>query len=156
MLLLKIANNFPWETHFPWIQVPKDRSFRDVKHNLFNITLLLLLLSRFSRVRLCNPIDGSPPGSPIPGILQARTLEWVAISFSRPVLNIMNQYKEWHGWHKNYLCYLYFNRRLKKCFNCPQGQQTCLPSSFLPSFCPSFLGADAANISMNLYSQTPG
>ena len=31
---------------------------------------------------LCDPIDGSPPGSPVPGILQARTLEWVAISFS--------------------------------------------------------------------------
>ena len=31
---------------------------------------------------LCEPIDGSPPGSAIPGILQARTLEWVAISFS--------------------------------------------------------------------------
>ena len=31
---------------------------------------------------LCNPIDGSPPGSPVPGILQARTLEWVAIAFS--------------------------------------------------------------------------
>ena len=31
---------------------------------------------------LCNPIDGSPPGSPVPGILQARTVEWVAISFS--------------------------------------------------------------------------
>ena len=31
---------------------------------------------------LCYPMDGSPPGSPIPGILQARTLEWVAISFS--------------------------------------------------------------------------
>ena len=31
---------------------------------------------------LCDPIDGSPPGSPIPGILQARTLEWLAISFS--------------------------------------------------------------------------
>ena len=31
---------------------------------------------------LCNPKDGSPPGSPIPGILQTRTLEWVAISFS--------------------------------------------------------------------------
>ena len=31
---------------------------------------------------LCNPIDCSPLGSPIPGILQARTLEWVAISFS--------------------------------------------------------------------------
>ena len=31
---------------------------------------------------LCNPTDGSPPGSPVPGILQARTLEWGAISFS--------------------------------------------------------------------------
>ena len=71
--------------------------------------LLLLLLSRFSHVRLCatpqtaaykadsaaaaakshqscptlcDPTDGSPPGSAVPGILQARTLEWVAISFS--------------------------------------------------------------------------
>jgi len=35
-----------------------------------------------SCLTLCNPIDGSPPGSAIPGILQARTLEWVAISFS--------------------------------------------------------------------------
>ena len=31
---------------------------------------------------LCDPIDGSPPGSPVPGIFQARTLEWVTISFS--------------------------------------------------------------------------
>ena len=44
---------------------------------------MLLLLSHFSCVpTLCNPIDGSPPGFPVPGILQARTLEWVAISFS--------------------------------------------------------------------------
>ena len=44
---------------------------------------MLLLLSHFSHVRLCvTPINGSPPGSPIPGILQASTLEWVAISFS--------------------------------------------------------------------------
>ena len=35
-----------------------------------------------SCLTLCNPIDGSPPGSPVPGILQARTLEWVAMSFS--------------------------------------------------------------------------
>ena len=35
-----------------------------------------------SCLTLCDPIDVSPPGSPIPGILQARTLEWVAISFS--------------------------------------------------------------------------
>ena len=33
---------------------------------------------------LCDPIDDSPPGSPIPGIIQARTLEWVAIAFSHP------------------------------------------------------------------------
>ena len=35
-----------------------------------------------SCLTLCNPIDGSPPGSAIPGIIQARTLKWVAISFS--------------------------------------------------------------------------
>ena len=44
--------------------------------------LLLLLLNHFSRVRLCDPMDSSPPGSSVPGILQARILEWVAISFS--------------------------------------------------------------------------
>ena len=36
----------------------------------------------FSSLTLCNHIDGSPPGSPVRGILQARTLEWLAISFS--------------------------------------------------------------------------
>jgi len=35
-----------------------------------------------SCLTLCNPIDSSPPGSAVPGLLQARTLEWVAISFS--------------------------------------------------------------------------
>ena len=40
------------------------------------------MLSLQSSPTLCNPIDGSPPGSPLPGILQARTLEWAAISFS--------------------------------------------------------------------------
>ena len=39
---------------------------------------------------LCNPIDGSPPGSPIPGILQARILEWVAISFSNSQVKLTN------------------------------------------------------------------
>ena len=38
--------------------------------------------SRQSCLTLCDPIDSSPLGSPVPGILQARTLEWVAISFS--------------------------------------------------------------------------
>ena len=40
--------------------------------------------SLLSCTTLCDPIDGSPPGSPIPGILQARTLEWGAIAFSIP------------------------------------------------------------------------
>ena len=39
-----------------------------------------------SCLTLCDPIDSSPPGSAVPGILQARTLEWVAISFSRRTL----------------------------------------------------------------------
>ena len=38
---------------------------------------------------LCDPIDGSPPGSPIPGILKARTLEWAAISFSNKEEELM-------------------------------------------------------------------
>ena len=44
---------------------------------------LLLLLSCFSCVWLCDPIDGSPPGSSVHGILQARILEWVAMASSR-------------------------------------------------------------------------
>ena len=45
--------------------------------------LLLLLLSRVSLVRLCNPMAYRPPGSSVHEILQARILEWIAISFSR-------------------------------------------------------------------------
>ena len=41
---------------------------------------------------LCDPIDSSPPGSPVPGIFQARTLEWVAISFSNAKRDEINQY----------------------------------------------------------------
>ena len=37
---------------------------------------------------LCDPINGSPPGSPVPGILQARTLEWAAISFSNACMHV--------------------------------------------------------------------
>ena len=46
------------------------------------VNLLLLLLSHFSRVWLCDPIDCSPPGSSVHGIFQARVLEWGAIAFS--------------------------------------------------------------------------
>ena len=52
-----------------------------------NIDVLLLYIAKSKSLQscptLCDPIDGSPPGSPVPGILQARTLEWVAISFSK-------------------------------------------------------------------------
>ena len=63
-------------------KIREGESGKNKKGNTDIYTLLLLLLSRFSRVRLCDPRDGSPPGSPVPGILQARTLEWVAISFN--------------------------------------------------------------------------
>ena len=52
-----------------------------IKYSLF-LLLPAAAKSLQSCPTLCDPIDGSPPGSPIPGILQARTLEWVAISFS--------------------------------------------------------------------------
>ena len=55
--------------------------------------MLLLLLSHSSHVRLCNPIDGCPPGSAVPGILQARTLEWV--SFPSP----MHESEKWKWSH---------------------------------------------------------
>ena len=59
-------------------------------YHLFFFNFLIHLLTAVaaaakmlqSNPTLCDPIDGSPPGSPIPGILQARTLEWAAISFS--------------------------------------------------------------------------
>ena len=49
---------------------------------LYNTYAAAAAKSLQSCLTLCDPIDGSLPGSPIPGILQARTLEWVAISFS--------------------------------------------------------------------------
>ena len=49
------------------------------------------MLSSFSHVRLCNPMDCSLPGSSVHGILQARILEWVAISFSRGSSQLRDQ-----------------------------------------------------------------
>ena len=51
-------------------------------HTFILIYIITTTTSLQSCPTLCNPIDGSPQGSPVPGILQARTLEWVAISFS--------------------------------------------------------------------------
>ena len=58
------------------------KKFSSVLNFLEILLLLLAAKSLRSCLTLCDPIDGSPPGSSIPGILQARTLEWVAISFS--------------------------------------------------------------------------
>ena len=49
---------------------------------MLNIPAAAAAKSLQSCLTLCNPTDGSPPGSSVPGILQAGTLEWVAISFS--------------------------------------------------------------------------
>ena len=54
---------------------------KDQGNNLF-LSSAAAAKSPQSCLTLCDPIEGSPPGSPVPGILQARTLEWVAISFS--------------------------------------------------------------------------
>ena len=52
------------------------------RYCVVEILLLFTAKSFQSCPTLCDPVDDSPPGSPVPGILQARTLEWVAISFS--------------------------------------------------------------------------
>ena len=62
-----------------WIQVC---SFLLNKKVHFFLLLDIAAKSLQACLTLCDPIDGGPPGSPVPGILQARTLEWVAISFS--------------------------------------------------------------------------
>ena len=53
------------------------------RHFIFNVAAAAAAAKSLqSCPTLCDPIDGGPPGSHVPGILQARTLEWVAISFS--------------------------------------------------------------------------
>ena len=69
----------PKQKQYPVVDATGDRSkVRCCKEQY----CMLLLLSLQSCLTLCDPIEGSLPGSPVPGILQARTLEWVAIAFS--------------------------------------------------------------------------
>ena len=63
----------------PWIAL---RDEEMVARGFNRPTAAATAKSLQSCLTLHDPIDGSPPGSPVPGILQARTLEWVAISFS--------------------------------------------------------------------------
>ena len=68
---------------FPMRKPRSGEKVRVLSALVYSAFKLLLLLSRFSRVRLCaTSKTGSPPGSPVSGIPQARTLEWVAISSS--------------------------------------------------------------------------
>ena len=66
--------------------IRKERDFMRILEEFFYISAAAAAAaaarSHQSCPTLCDPIDGRLPGSPIPGILQARTLEWVAISFS--------------------------------------------------------------------------
>ena len=57
------------------------KKIRDTR-GTFHATATATAKSLQSCLTLCDPIDGSPPGSPVPGILQARTLEWGAVAFS--------------------------------------------------------------------------
>ena len=63
-----------------WTQVEKQRVGQAEKAALIYTAAAAKSLQ--SCPTLCDPTDGSPPGSPVPGILQARTLEWAAIAFS--------------------------------------------------------------------------
>ena len=73
---------FPWACSYsPWTALTETIYLK--ADNLVNLwPAAAAAKSLQSCPTLCDPIDGSPPGSPIPGILQARTLEWVGISFS--------------------------------------------------------------------------
>ena len=72
----------PYMTTGKTIALTRQTSVGKITSLLFNILSAAAAKSLQSCPTLCDPIDNSPPGSPVPGILQPRTLEWVAISFS--------------------------------------------------------------------------
>ena len=65
-----------------WVQILTEIARKHKSSQIFSFYFNSTAKSLQSCLTLCDPIDSSPPGSAIPGILQARTLEWVAISFS--------------------------------------------------------------------------
>ena len=77
----------PINPTFHWI-LDSGYQMRDISNVSFSQNISAAAAKSLqSCLTLCNPIDGSPPGSPIPGILQARTLEWVTFSFSNACMH---------------------------------------------------------------------
>ena len=79
VLTSNVLKDLSWITSAP---VPKPHENPSISFLFGDAIAAPAAKSLQSCATLCNPIDSSPPGSPVPGILQARTLEWVAISFS--------------------------------------------------------------------------
>ena len=82
---LFLVNFYMW--YKVWVKIHSLRiDMKSFQHHLFKVLLLKVAAVAVKSLQLCltlwDPIDGSPPGYPVPGILQARTLEWVAISSS--------------------------------------------------------------------------
>ena len=69
------------------MSLPEASYYFKITCNYMHIYAAAAAKSLQSCLTLCDPIDGSPPGSSVPGILQARTLEWVAISFSNTCMH---------------------------------------------------------------------
>ena len=69
--------------HVPYVSAPPGLSMGKITLDSYCFLNLAAAVAKSLQLcpTLCDPIDGSPPGSAVPGILQARTLEWVAISF---------------------------------------------------------------------------
>ena len=65
-----------------WLKIRSESPTLSFTLTLCDVAAVAAAKSLQSCPTLCDPVDGSPPGSPVPGILQARTLEWVVISFS--------------------------------------------------------------------------
>ena len=83
----KISDEESWEekgdlVEGQWAQFDK-HCLKDIFNLIFNQCMYASVLSPFTHVQLCNPIDCSPPASSVHGMLQARILEWVAMPFSR-------------------------------------------------------------------------
>ena len=81
--MLQILLGLPFSSYLPSVHISACKFLLFIKMSAIldgGIAAAAKLLQ--SCLTLCDPIDSSPPGSPVPGILQARTLEWVAISFS--------------------------------------------------------------------------